>query len=101
MNTTQQYIACEKCANEWKKEIDACEANNINYEKHFKIDLSKYNNGYIYNGVFAIKALKILNLNDSNRCRICEKEIRNNSLIGGNDFLYHSSCFYSHFGHID
>ena len=38
MNTTQQYIACEKCANEWKKEIDACEANNINYEKHLAFE---------------------------------------------------------------
>ena len=95
-----KYIACAKCANEWNDEVNNCDRND-DYEKFYKIDFSKYNNGYIYNGVFAIKAFIDKNINHKEVCRICHKPTKDNRMVGGNGYRYHDKCFYSYYGHID
>ena len=96
-----EYIKCTKCVDKWQNEIKSCDANNDNYEKHFTTDLREYNDGYIFNGVFAIKGMIDKNINHTNKCRICKSTISSNSITGGNNFRYHDKCFFGYYGHLD
>jgi hypothetical protein len=95
-----KLVKCGKCATKWSEEIASCEAND-NYEKHYTTDLSEYNNGYIFNGVFAIKGMIDYNINHTDKCRICMNPLKNDRLVGGDNFRYHDSCFFGRYGYID
>ena len=100
---TDSMCACKTCAIKWSEEIARCDRDKTHkeYEKHFTTDLRKYNGGYIYNGVFAIKGMIDTNVNHTDKCRLCMSPLGDDRLVGGNNNRYHNKCFYSRYGYID